>query len=182
MFYNSDTGKPFENCLVCNCNLLEEDTLYLVERAIKKYNALETSSVIFEYAMCMSCAMRMNEVLSEESKNKVEAYFAQHVNMHQRIADNKEQYGTDVNKWVEHCMLKNTHESETEEYQLYGMFSGNTMLFTEMPYMLSGEAMDEITNLMSNKSLGDIDDFIDQFFGLPPEVRDAIKNSKGILV
>ncbi|MCH8874659.1 hypothetical protein IH824_18165 [candidate division KSB1 bacterium] len=37
--------------------------------------------------------------------------------------------------------------------------------------MISGEAVDEIANLLSNKTLGEIDGCVGEFFGWPPELK-----------
>ena len=49
------------------------------------------------------------------------------------------------------------------------------MVLTAMPLALSLSAMEEMTSLLSEKSLGEIDDFIGKYFSGPPEVAALLK-------
>ena len=37
-FYSDGDGKPFENCVVCGKNLMEDGTRYVIEKAMKNYD------------------------------------------------------------------------------------------------------------------------------------------------
>jgi hypothetical protein len=51
-----------------------------------------------------------------------------------------------------------------------------------MPYGLCAEAMDEITSLLSEKSLGEIDDFMGNYFSGQPEIAEIIRNRSLIMM
>jgi hypothetical protein len=55
------------------------------------------------------------------------------------------------------------------------------MLFYHAPYMICGEAMDDIVNLISNKTLDIINDFWADNIDLPPEFEDIFKTRKPII-
>ena len=57
LFWSDITCKPFENCIKCERYLLEEGTLYLIEKAIKSYVGFDATSTVFEYAMCMDLSL-----------------------------------------------------------------------------------------------------------------------------
>jgi hypothetical protein len=80
IFYSYQTQKPFSNCLVCSCYLLEDQT-YIIEKALKKHPGFTAQDVIFDYAICLSCALKMRQEFSKESLEKINAYFAEHVDM-----------------------------------------------------------------------------------------------------
>jgi hypothetical protein len=63
-FFNSETKQPFSNCLVCECNLMEESQPYAIERAIRHYPEMALKSVVFEYALCAKCISQMENELS----------------------------------------------------------------------------------------------------------------------
>ena len=77
VFRSTDTKKPFERCIQCNKYLLELDSEYLIEKAIKQYQGFEAKEVIFEYAVCMDCAEKMRQSLSAESQMGHHALFFQ---------------------------------------------------------------------------------------------------------
>ncbi|HYG19959.1 MAG TPA: hypothetical protein VD816_13570 [Ohtaekwangia sp.] len=173
-FMSTDTGKPIDHCLVCETYLLDGDTMYMIEKAVRNYPAMETTEVIIEYAICMDCAFRMNESLSQESRDRIAAYFENHTDlMARRNALLNEK--SDIRSWIDHCVIKHTPIAASAEYQLVGQFQGTRMLLTTMPFALSFEAIDEINALMSEKSLGEIDDFIGKYFSGPPEVAALLK-------
>lgn len=173
-FYSFD-NKPFTNCIICNNYLLEDGTQYLIERAIKKLD------VIFEYAICLECADEMRLSLSADSINKIESYFNNHVDLFDRqnqLANHDEMR---AEEWISHCVIKGTHVHDAGEYQIVAHCDGKDLLFSHMPYMISKPAMEEMSDLLSEKTKDELDRFIDDHFGLPPVWKKALKED-GILV
>ena len=54
---------------------------------------------------------------------------------------------------------------------IYGQCDGRHLLFTYLPYMISVEGIDELIPLLSKKTRDRLDDFIEEFLGMPPEFR-----------
>ena len=181
VFKASDTGKVHEHCLVCSKFLLEDGTTYIIEKAVRQYPG-PVKDTIFEYAICTGCMLTFNESLSSESRQRIQQYFMKHcdlVSRRQRLLDRKTRR---VQPWIDHCVIKNTPISECGEYQMAAQCDGKHMLFTYMPYAISNSAMDEMTNLLSEKSLGEIDDFMGNHFSGPPEIAELIRNRSFIPV
>ena len=174
-FYNSETQQPIANCLMCNRFLLSPGTTYMIEKAIKQHHELNFSEPIFEYAMCMDCAVKMNAALSEESRMRISAYFQTHVNFEKRREQLMQANSREITPWIERCLVKNTVITSCREYQLVAQCYGSQLLMTDMPFALSIEAMEEMSELLSAKSRGEMDDFIGQYFSGPPEVAELLK-------
>ncbi|RAV99444.1 hypothetical protein DQQ10_19690 [Pseudochryseolinea flava] len=173
-FHASDTGKPFDHCLMCNQYLLDEGTPYMIEKAVKQHPEMNVVETIFEYAMCMFCAIRMHESLSVESRERISAYFQSNVNFEKRHFDLLGQTD-DIANWIGKCAVKRTPISESSEYQLVAQCEGKNLVFSAMPFALSLAAMEEMSSLLSAQSLGEIDDFIGKYFSGPPEVAALLK-------
>lgn len=175
VFKNSETGKPFTHCMVCEKFLLNDGTPYMIEKAVKQHQELNVKEVIFEYAMCMECVITMNNALSEESRERIQNYFAEHANMDGRSEELLKAKSLRTSPWIKNCLIKKTSIAKSSEYQLVAQCDGKYMLFTAMPFALSKEAMEEISSLLSAKSLGEMDDFIGKYFTGPPEVSEILK-------
>jgi hypothetical protein len=173
--YSSETKKPISHCLVCNKYLLADGTSYMLEKAIKQVPDLGVKEVIFEYAMCMKCSMMMNESLSVESRQRINEYFAKHGNLLERRNNFLQKKNFRFSSWINSCVVKNTPISKTSEYQVVAQCDGKNLLYTYMPFAISIEAMNEISELLSEKSLGEIDDFMGKYFTGPPEVSEILK-------
>jgi hypothetical protein len=52
------------------------------------------------------------------------------------------------------------------------------MLLSAMPLIISGRAIEEITDLFSPSTKEVLNDFIDQYFGLSPELKSILKDCK----
>lgn len=170
-FYNSETKKPFEACLMCQKSLDGEQ--YLIEKAIKNYPSLGTTEIIFEYAMCISCASKMHMELSMESRARIESYMLEHLSHKRNQGDPGDQ--RDIGNALTRCLIKETELSQSSEYSIYVLCNGSEMVVSELPYALSGEVQDEIMQLLSAKSLDIMDDFIGNHFTGPPEVKEILR-------
>lgn len=160
IFWSFETGKPIEHCSLCDRELIIAGTNYLIEKAFLK------GETIFEHALCLDCYQKTHESLSEESRERISAYFSEHVDMNQRQDTLMEQHGTDLEKWIGHCMVKGFPVREVEEYQLYGFCTDKNLVFSGAPYILCGEVIDEILDLLSSETLGVMNDLSEKLFGI----------------
>jgi hypothetical protein len=174
-------GRPFTHCNLCESELISTNSEYIIERAISR------DRVIFEYALCKSCVEKAQSRWSEDSLRAVNTYMQSAVrfpiyfreSMDYIETENPDEF--DFESRLNLCAVKNDPRLETEEYQLMGMFRGDKMLVSVFPYMLSGAAMEEIVDLLSAETLGEMDDFTDELFSWPPELSDLNPNRKPIL-
>jgi hypothetical protein len=183
IFYSHTTQSPFENCISCNRPLQAPNTQYLVEKAFRQYRGeFSTTDVIFEYAMCLSCAELMRRELSLSSLSRIQEFFDQRVDLHGRREELLQDEAVNPEHWLQRCLITGEDLTNLDEYQIYGHFVGNQCVYSFMPYMIGGPAVDEMTELLSEKTLGEIDRFIDENFGLPPELKKPIKDNPLIFI
>ncbi|WP_066833642.1 hypothetical protein [Rufibacter ruber] len=177
LFYSSETGQPFRHCLTCDGHLLQDGTPYLVEKAIRNYPGAGLQDVIFEYAMCLTCAQQLREELSVDSRTRIDAYFSENVNLvARREALLSLPDPLRLENWLSHCLITGTSLERCTEYQLFAQCDGGDLLFGYMPYVISGEAMEEIQELISPHTREILDNFMDTHFGLPPELRELLQD------
>lgn len=176
VFYSYATGKPFERCICCDTYLLKDGTQYIIEKGIIQYRDARVSDVAFEYAMCLPCVEKMRQRLSSESLARLNAYFQERAACAQSRMSLLQSGNRNVADWLEYCLISQMPASEAAEYQVFALCDGPDMLFGETPYMLSGVIMDELQELLSAKTREVLDDFIDQYFGLPPSWKELLKD------
>lgn len=181
-FHSDSTGEPFDRCVSCGKYLREPDVHYFIEKAVRNYRTYETTDTIFEYAICFDCYMDVHKSLSEESKQRIDGYFMKHVNLLSRIRMLSETSSPDVNQWLSRCLIKGVEKKSTSEYQIMGECLGDRMLLTFAPYLVSAEAMDDISELLSNKTLDALNGFYDDFIGMPPELRPLLKDQPHLIL
>ena len=165
IFYSSETEAPIERCLLCEREL--KDCTYLIEKAYSNYPELNTSDLIWEYAICQECTESLKSEYSEESRRAIDEYFITHADfsLQQKLIEEGSQ---NIEQWLSKCILSGKPRSETRQYQIYGYFLGDLMLFDNTPFMIADDAIDEIVKLVSNETLGFMNDFRDKHFP-PPE-------------
>jgi hypothetical protein len=182
VFHSHATNAPFSKCMNCDCLLL--NTEYVIEKAIRRYKEFSSTDTIFEYAICMKCHEEFVSAYSVSSLNNIQNYFLENANFDHKRTDLHEKLKEghfNINEWISSCIIKGTHVDDLTEYQIGCQCIGNKMVVLNMPFMIGHEAMDEISQLLSEKTRGEMDRFIDDFFGLPPELKKLLKDS-GVLV
>lgn len=182
MFYSDATGERFLTCTMCGKELLQNDTPYLIEKAFKVHHDFNFTDTVFEYAICMHCHLKMQQHISKESKKRMAEFFSKNTDLMGRMLKFYKEDDFGVDSWLSKCIVKDTDRAGLREYQVSAQFVGDKMVFTEFPIMLSGEAVDELVQLLSPETLGEMDDFTDRFLGLPPEFKKALKDRDVVLV
>lgn len=180
-FYNYSTGSKFERCIDCDTYLLDGQIEYFIEKAIKTYKGFTASDVVFEYAICQHCAERVRKKMSKESMRNIQRYFSENMDFAKRmrlVNDNPE----NPESWTNECLIKGTRSEELQEYQIYAHCKGDRLITTQMPYMISGAALDEISQLLSNETLDELDDFMNQHFGPPPELMEPLPGRRKVVL
>ncbi|WOO40776.1 hypothetical protein [Rubellicoccus peritrichatus] len=152
---------PFERCSICDRNLREPGVVYLIEKAFRG------DEPVFEYAMCHDCCDNLSSELSVKSLELINNYYEEHVDLVARRERLLSNHGLDPKPWFDKCMIKNREIKPREEHQICALCQDGDMLFSYMPFCLSGEAVDDIVKLLSDQTLGVIDDFIGKHFGSP---------------
>lgn len=182
-FLSYETGEAFRNCKICDRDLTQPETHYIIEKAIRKYTGYKAWDVVFEYAICINCAESFRSELSKESVESIEKYFMTKVDINKHTERfNEADEVPDISKYTDQCLIKGLNRNEVEEYQIYGECRGNKFLYGNMPYMISGEAMDEIAQLLSDKTLDELDGFAGKYLGPSPELEGLFRGRKLVLI
>ncbi len=172
VFRSTETGRIFEHCTDCNRNLIEGDLDYVIEKAIRRFPEYHATDTIFEYAICLQCHQKIRKSFSEESIQKVEGFFTEHVDIFKRMRTLVESHSLDVNDWLARCMVKDTPIGELKEYQIFGHFKGDKLVLSYLPGMLSIESLEELSELLSEKTKDELNGYMERFTGLPPEFKE----------
>lgn len=165
VFWSFESGEVFRTCSMCDCDLLAPGTNYLIEKGFKK------EEPIFEYAMCLDCVEKHLESLSVTSRKLIKNYFDEHVDLEQRRSELIAKHGRRTRSWLSRCMITGKPLSMCDEHQIYGWFVDKDIMFSGMPYMLSGQVMDQILDLLSEETIGVLNDFSEKVFGIGPPKR-----------
>ena len=179
-FFCFETHRPFTNCLVCDNDLSKGDIDYFVEKAIKNYPDHEVADVVYEYAMCWNCVQQMNSQMSEDSMQNIQKYFSGQKDFMDKMMLHQSGQKPELEDSLEHCIITQEPASKLSEYMIYGHFRGDKMVLNTMPYLLSGQVMDEVADLLSNETLGEIDNFMGSYFGGPPELEELWKTRRPV--
>lgn len=171
IFHNSDTKGYLTHCIQCDYEVLEGNRYYMIEKVFKRYPNLDSTQVLFEYAICSECYEKMKDSLSAESMQNLSNYMMTKLNMAE-VQRRMENHPEDPDQWLTHCMIHGTPKEEMTEYQMAACFRGDRLIVDFMPpYMIGGLAIEELNGLLSKQTKEDMDGFIDEHFGIPPELR-----------
>lgn len=162
-FKDSETGDFIDHCLVCSKELVVSESEYFIERIFRMLPTMEMVEPIFEYAMCKTCAENMRNDLSKESMKNIESYFLGNLQKNEFKASH-----------TEHCLMTNKPIIESTEFSFHAHCKGDKMLESIFPYAISDKAMDEISELLSQETIDQLDDFKGKYFTGPPELAEIL--------
>ncbi|MBR9831257.1 hypothetical protein [Acidiluteibacter ferrifornacis] len=176
IFHSDLTGAAIQACALCNTDL-SDDIDYIIEKAFKKAGTGMVHT-IFEYALCFECIPIMQARMSEESKKNITEFFESKVNLEKRFQEMIEENQLEAEKWLNHCVVTNKSIDDLDEYQIYGQFKGNRLVFGLFPYTISGEVLDQIIHLISAKSLDEMNGFKDQIITPDPTLKELFPTNR----
>jgi len=178
-FHSLEKDGPFETCLKCERNVRESDQPYLIERVFR------FSEPIIEYAMCEACVSASQSELSEESRQAITQYVLEQFDFRgrlERLREWNETDGEDTSEFTGACVVSGQNADECRERQIAAWCHGDRMRVDHVfPLMISGSAIEELNELLSEQTRGWIDDFVGDSFGMPPEFCDS-PNFRPVLI
>ncbi len=167
-FYSFETNSPFERCIECGKYLLEEGTEYIIEKAIKNYEGFSARDTVFDYAICMDCADIMRKEISKESWESMMKYFQDNVDFMSRL----EIQDQSPEEYLKSCMVKKIGIDDCREYQIYAHCNGSKLNMDNPPYMISGEVMEELIDILSDKTIDEMNGFMNKHFSPDPSLME----------
>lgn len=182
--FKTEEGAFFRECISCGIDVIGSGEPYMIERAIKKYKTWGIENAIFEYAICLKCAEKMRLALSKESLQRIEKHFMENANWAAKLRLLRQEVMPNVEDFVHDCIFSGQKRSDEalEEYQVFAHCIGDKLVLDKPPFMISHAAADAMGELLSAQTREELDRFIDDNFGLPPEWKKALKDRDFILV
>jgi hypothetical protein len=183
IFYSDLTAEPFKHCFQCDRELLNSGVSYIIEKAFKQLLPHQTKSTIFEYAMCLNCYEKIRHSFSAKSIENMQLFFGQRIDFEKRsesIAGKKDHFNVD--HWISNCLVSDSPISELKEFQIACHCIGKNIIYDQFPYMISGEVMDEVIELISNQTQGEMDGFKDRLNRPSPEIEELFWSKKLLFV
>lgn len=160
-FHSSETGKPFTDCVSCGLSLSDDPNLpFLVAKSYR------SDECIFEYAICEDCRANMAREFSDESQRALATFFTNRVKFEER--SELLSFGDLIEPWIETCAACKTPRNKAQTYSLGGILIGDSIIYDPYPLCLCGDCEEEIQSLLSQKTLGIWDDFVQANFDSPP--------------
>lgn len=181
LFHADLTGAPMDKCISCECNLLDGNTNYVIEKAIKPYDGFNSYSTLFEYAMCLDCMDSYKSRISPESMERINQYFADQIDWEGRKKIIAEDARLDLGQWLGRCVVKDLEARNVAECQVYAHCIGGHMIMGDYPYMISGVAMDEVVELLSPETFEAFDRLKDELIG-PSEFQDLLQGGPRVFL
>lgn len=170
-FWSDLTGRPFTECTVCEKDLTRSGTPYMIEKAVRKQNGF--TNTIFEYAICRSCAEQWTARLSRESLKSMRTYMSE--NAKPPVPRGGIATKEDMEAGLAACSVTGKPKDELEEYQIMCLCSGSRLSPFNTPWLISGEAMEDVTELLSDQTIDEMDDFMGEIYTGPPELKEFFK-------
>lgn len=164
IFHSVEFGGPFQQCQICTRNLMADNQPYMIE---KVFRGPET---IIEMATCLTCSLQVQSEMSQESQQTLQREFHGKVDWGERLqwleSDGEP---LDSQRWLSQCVITGNSKDEVRNFQIGGMFIGDQMALSVLPYMISAEAVEQIGEQLSEETRGYMQDFVGDQFGMPPE-------------
>jgi len=168
-FYSFETKGPFTQCLECEKPLMDGQP-YLIEKAFKNHVDYGVKETVFDYALCLNCVDNLRDQMSPESMAAITHFFTERIDPLK--AGQKAELSPEEN--IGSCLLSGRNMNDCSEYQIYAYCINDKLSYEMPPYMISGQIMDEIIPLLSQKTTDDLNGFFNRHFAPDPSLMEPI--------
>lgn len=180
-FRSDDTMDLLRQCMVCEKELIDSNSQYLIEKSFVKPLGVDVHETLFEYAICMECAMQMRQQLSTASLERMDRFMQQGLQHDFRHLPDYLAEPEQLEQWLSACAFSGQLVSDLLEYQIMAVCQGDQMLvapdaaYQRMPLLIGGPTMDKLVDLLSEETKEELDRFRELLGGVPPEWEEVFK-------
>ena len=171
-----------DHCISCEKELIKSNAPYVIEKAIKPFEGFRAHSTVFEYAMCLQCAEKMRTKISTKSAQAINQYFSKNIDFIGRYELDVEQAQFSIEPWMDKCLVKGKNIRELGECQIYAQCQGDRLIIQEFPYMVSGQAIEEVMELISAETKDEFDRMKDELIDGPSEFQDLLQGGPRVFI
>lgn len=171
--YSYNTGQPFDKCSDCGRELIKSGELYVIEKAFRQYDGYSAKDVVFEVAICMHCAERIKDELSEESVANMMLFFEEMMANGQQLPQGDT---------LSQCVVTGRKKAELPGYQINALCQGGQLSPLQPPYLVSTAVLDEMNDVLSDSTRDFLEGYSQKFVGPTPESYIGTPDGGGRLV
>jgi len=171
-FYCDETGEPFVKCIECETDLIDSQEQYFIEKAKRRYPNTQETLTIFEFAICLSCTTKLNQSLSQESLRKITEFQTNLLRNSHYASSERFTTSSSSENVLDTCLFTGNKISMCDEYQLVGAFRGDKMILHDLPFAISGEVIEAMSEILSEQTKEEFDGFVSKHFTGPPELQE----------
>jgi len=171
-FHSAESDKTFTHCLTCEKSLEEISEPYTISKVFKN------SECVLEYSMCHSCRIEMSQNFSAKSRQNIDTFFNQYVNLSERSEAMKS--SQNYQDWIQTCLTCGAPMSEITDYSLACMAFDNQLIFDPFPMVICSACEQQIQEQLSKETRDQWDKFISANFEGPP--ANALQPTGGVPV
>lgn len=180
-FRSDETHDFLRQCMVCEKELIESGSQYLIEKSFVRPLGVDLHETLFEYAICMDCALQMRQQLSKASLERMDQFMQEGMQHDPRQLPEYLADPAQLEQWLSACAFSGQQVSELQEYQIMAVCQGDQMMVApdaahqRMPLLIGGPTMDKLVALLSEETKEELDRFRDLMGGVPPEWEEVFR-------
>lgn len=177
-FYSDSDNQPFRFCKVCECDLSDGKTSYSIEKAFKRVGE-DKDITLFEIAICMKCAEKQSQKMSEESREYIMRIMGENGFMEKRMnlwESNWEK------SWKNHCLFSQEEVQLNDEYHIVGHFIGDKLISNLSPFVMGQSFIEQIQENLSAETKEEMDNFGQQFLGPDPTIKALLRDYQFVMI
>ncbi len=160
LFHSVEHGDAFTNCISCQRDLLHYEGFYSITKAY------QGSECVFEYAQCQECREKIVEELSDESKQTMQRFFEEKVNL---TARRERLQGIEQHApWMSCCAVCQAPVNQLQEYIIACLAIRHELIFDPFPMMICQACENQLQTSLSQATRDRWKRFISENFPGPP--------------
>jgi hypothetical protein len=144
---------------------LHDSSRYFIEKVFKQNRVLNISEIVYEYAICESCANSMSNEISNDTKAAITQLYETYSENLLRKLDylhRTEKYSID--SWVDRCSMTG------KQVRL----CNGGLVYEHTPIVISDDFVQKIQDVLSAETKETFDDFKKQITDGDPSVEDLV--------
>lgn len=163
---SAETGDQFATCYDCKESLTDNEDGFIIQKVFSK------GETIMEIAVCSTCHKNLHEEYSDETKERIWNFYLDNGALHERLEKFSPIPIGDIRPWTNHCLACKATQDSLDDYAIAVHCIDDLLIYGESPLMICINCMDRIVEMLSEKSLGTYDRWLERCLPMAPAQPD----------